>query len=125
MLLGPAPERGFVVLVEEVESSIRSCLLVNGPRNFVELAEAAAGIVEGREKLQVAAMGGQQQFPERAPTADGFLHRRELHHRFTVPLRCAASRQCLTKDTSWTVVSIRRMWPNLSYILIEGIAMEW
>src|SRR5438477_5081610 len=83
---GKGQKDGFVVLVEEVESSIRPGLLVDGPRNFVELAEAIAGIVDGREKLQVAAIGGQQQFPERAQTVDGFLHWRELHDRFAIAL---------------------------------------
>jgi len=45
-----ATER-LVVLVEEVKSAIGPCLLVNTPR---ELADAVAGIADGREELQVA-----------------------------------------------------------------------
>jgi hypothetical protein len=55
---GQCQEEGFVVLVEEVESAVRPCFLVNGSRDFVELVDAIARIVDGRQKFQVAAVGG-------------------------------------------------------------------
>jgi hypothetical protein len=36
------------------------------------------------------------------------------------PFRCSALRWCLKKDTSLVVVSMRSIWPNLSYIVIEA-----
>src|SRR5450432_2575383 len=51
-------KKGFVVLVEEVESAIRPCLLVNSPHDSVELVDAVAGIVDGGQKFQVAPVGG-------------------------------------------------------------------
>jgi len=59
---------------------------VNGPRDFVELVNAIAGIVDGRQKVQIAPVGGTQHFPQRAQTVDGFLHRCEFHHQFAFAL---------------------------------------
>ena len=60
---GQCQEEGFIAVVEEVESAIRPCLLVDGPRDFVELVDAIAGIVDGRKEFQVAAGCGVPRFP--------------------------------------------------------------
>ncbi len=44
------------------------------------------GVVDDRQKLQITPIGGTQQYPEYPQAVDGFLHRREFHHRFAVAL---------------------------------------
>ncbi len=105
--------------VEEVDAVDR--LAFDRPRlgEPVEGVHPGGEIVERGEMGEVAPVAGQQDLAKVDQAVDGFLE--EAMARVAGPSRCSTFRWRLKKDTSSVVVSIRRMQPNLSYILIEAL----
>lgn len=67
-----------VIVVEQVESTVGAVVGPHGLGYFVEPFNAIGGIVDGGEKLDVAAVGVEQELDEILETVNAFLHRREL-----------------------------------------------
>src|SRR4051812_10802802 len=59
-----------------MEAWVRAACLSDSLRKLVELVSSIAGILDGGEELQVAAVGGCQQIPWRPRAVNGLLHRR-------------------------------------------------
>jgi hypothetical protein len=74
MFAGDGAEQSIVSGVEEVETRVGAALMVHCARQLVEFVASIAGIVDGGEKLQIAAVGGCQQFAQRGQAVDGLLH---------------------------------------------------
>ena len=69
--------------------------------------------------LQIAAVGAGQYLAQVDQAVDAFLE--GASSRVGGLSRCSTFRWCLKKDTSLVVVSMRSIWPNLSYILMEAL----
>jgi hypothetical protein len=59
----------------QVEARVTAPLLFDGLREFVEFAPASAGIGDGGEELQIAAVGSLPTVLAGRQAVDGFLHR--------------------------------------------------
>ena len=81
----------------------------------VERTHPDGEVVEGRQMCQVAAVTAEQYLAQVNQAVDAFLT--GARSRVGGPCRCSTFRWCLKKDTSLVVVSMRSIWPNLSYIL--------
>ena len=71
-------EQGFIVGVEQIEAGVGSAFVLDRLRELVELVASVAGIFDGGQELQVAPVGGSQNFPQGGQAIDGLLHRRPL-----------------------------------------------
>ena len=71
---GDGAEQSIVVRVEEVEAGIRAAFMALRSRQLVEFVAAIAGVFDGGEELQVAAVGAFQQFVQGGQAVNGFLH---------------------------------------------------
>src|SRR5713101_1870834 len=67
-------EELLVIWVEEVEAAISAIFLLDRLGDLVQLVRSGLVVLDGRDELQVATVGGQQQFPQRGQTVDGLLH---------------------------------------------------
>ena len=68
----------FIIRVEQVEPGVTATLQFHRLGEFVESVSAGARIFDRREELQVAPVGGRQQFSQGGKTVDAFLHGRPL-----------------------------------------------
>ena len=64
--------------MEQVESTIASIVCAGRPRNFLQLFDAIAGIIDGRNKSELTTVGISQEVCEIWKTVDRFLDRREF-----------------------------------------------
>ena len=59
-------EEFLVIWVEEVKASIPAFILLDRLGDLVQFVGAGSVVLEGGDELQVAPLGGQQQFAQRA-----------------------------------------------------------
>ena len=67
-----------VAIIEQIESTVGAVVGTHGFGYLVEPFNAVGGIVDGGEKLNVAAVGVEQELDEVLEAVNIFLHRREL-----------------------------------------------
>ena len=79
-------EHSKVITMEEVEAAEGPFSFANGPGDLVQVLDAIGGIVEGGEKVEVAAVRGPHQFAQNGQAVDGLLDRSELERAGPVSL---------------------------------------
>src|SRR5947208_12129162 len=67
-------EEHLVVRIEHVEAAIAASFLLDGLGKLVELVAPGARIFDRREELQIASVGGFEQFTKSWQAVDRFLH---------------------------------------------------
>src|SRR5436309_5791670 len=67
-------EEHLVVRIEHVEAAIAASFLLDALGKFVELVAPGARIFDRREELQIASVGGFEQFAQSWQVVDRFLH---------------------------------------------------
>src|SRR6516165_402211 len=76
---GQGLEQFLVLVIEEVEATIGAARVFRLTRDLVQLVGSGGVVFHGREELQIAAVGCQQQLPQGGQAIDGFLHGGVFH----------------------------------------------
>src|SRR5437764_4402323 len=108
-------EEGEVRGAEEVEAAITARVVAGRLCHLFDPLDACGRVAQVGEEGQIAAIGRVQQVPQRTETVDGPL--RDLLGASLVsvePSRCSTLRWWRKKETSLTVVSLRRTRTCLS-----------
>ena len=71
---GDGFKQELVFGVEEVEAAMGAEVFADGARELLDVVVADAGILDCRQELQIAAIGGGQQFGQWGQAVDGFPH---------------------------------------------------
>ena len=79
-------EQFKVIAVKEIESSIASVILFNGPGYFVQVFDSAERVIDSRDKLNVPAIGCFHQSDKQRQAVNGFFQRRIFHFPCAVPV---------------------------------------
>lgn len=78
-----APDNSFkqiqIVAIKKVEAAITAVVVTYGLRNLFDVFLCGAGIVNGGDEIDIAAIGSAHQFGKHIQTVDGFLQRRKLY----------------------------------------------
>ena len=74
-----------VITRKEIESAIASAIVVDRSRNLLDVFLGRSRVVDSGDKVDIASVGGTEQFGEHIQAVDIFLQRRQLH------LACAIS----------------------------------
>ena len=68
-----------IIAVKKVEAAIAAAVVTDGLRNLFDVFLCGAGIVNGRDEIDIAAIGSGHQFGKHIQTVDAFLQRRKLY----------------------------------------------
>ena len=72
---------------EEVDAAIGSAsVILNRTADAIQVATTGRVVFQGREEIQVAAIGRGEDFPDRTQAVDSFLDRRIFHFRAAIPV---------------------------------------
>jgi hypothetical protein len=78
-----APDNSFkqiqIVAIKKVEAAIAAAVVAYGLRNLFDVFLCGTGIVNGRDEIDIAAIGSAHQFGKHIQTVDVFWQRRKLH----------------------------------------------
>lgn len=72
------PKKIEVVTMKQIETSIAAIVGTSRARDFFQVLDAVAGIVDGRDEREIAAIGTSKKTGEIRQAVDGFFDRREL-----------------------------------------------
>ena len=75
-----------VITVKEIKSAIRAVIGLNRTRDLLQIPYLVRGVVDGRDKLNVTAVGVPEHRREVGQAVDGFLKRRILQCSAAVPM---------------------------------------
>lgn len=77
------PDNSFkqiqIVAIKKVKAAIAAVVVANGLRNLFNVFLCRTGIVDGRDEIDIAAIGSGHQFGKHIQTVDAFLQRRKLY----------------------------------------------
>jgi len=68
-----------IIAVKKVEAAIAAAIVAYGLRNLFDVFLCRAGIVNGSDEIDIAAIGSIHQFGKHIQTVDAFLQRRKLY----------------------------------------------
>jgi len=79
-------EQFKVISIKEIESPVTAVILFERAGYFVQVSDSAGRVINGRDKLNVPAIGCFHQFDQHRQAINGFFQRRSFHFPCTVPM---------------------------------------
>jgi hypothetical protein len=114
---GNGLKQQLIVWIKEIESGDGSVVVFGGTGKFLELVVSRTGIVDAGDEFEIPTIGCSEKLAQCRKAVNGFLHGSPLG--FSASITMFYLTVVFEKVTSLTVVSMRRMRENLSYILME------